>query len=219
MIIEAIHRAREVFRRMTNYAIYRITETIRIVLFATLSIVAFNFFPVTPIQIVLLAILNDAAILTIAYDRVKPSPRPERWDLHEVLAIATVLGLGGVIESFTLVGIAIGPLGLSHTEVQTLMYLKLSVAGHLTLFVARTRGRLWSEPHPAQIVLIAVIGTQILATLIAASGRLMKPLGPGLIALAWSYALIWILFLDQLKLWAYRTLERNRKLAPRIPAS
>jgi len=219
VIIEAIHRAREVFRRMTNYAIYRITETIRVVLFVTLSIVAFNFFPVTPIQIVLLAILNDAAILTIAYDRVKPSPRPERWDLHEVLAIATVLGLGGVIESFTLVGIAIGPLGLSHTEVQTLMYLKLSVAGHLTLFVARTRGRLWSEPHPAQIVLIAVIGTQILATLIAASGRLMKPLGPGLIALAWSYALIWILFLDQLKLWAYRTLERNRKLAPRIPAS
>ncbi len=65
------------------------------VLFVTLSIVAFDFFPVTPIQIVLLAILNDAAILTIAYDRVQPSPRPERWDLREVLSIATVLGLGG----------------------------------------------------------------------------------------------------------------------------
>ncbi|HET6867715.1 MAG TPA: plasma-membrane proton-efflux P-type ATPase, partial [Solirubrobacteraceae bacterium] len=123
VIIEAIHRAREVFRRMTNYAIYRITETIRVVLFVTLSIVAFNFFPVTATQIVLLAILNDGAIITIAYDRVKPSPRPERWNLHEVLSIAAVLGLGGVIESFTLVGIAIGPLGVSHAEVQTLMYL------------------------------------------------------------------------------------------------
>ncbi len=85
VIVEAIHRAREVFRRMTNYAIYRITETIRVVLFVTLSIVVFDFFPVTPIQIVLLAILNDAAILTIAYDRVRPSPQPERWDLREVL--------------------------------------------------------------------------------------------------------------------------------------
>jgi H+-transporting ATPase len=101
VIVEAIHRAREVFRRMTNYTIYRITETIRVVLFVTVSIIAFAFFPLTPIQIVLLAILNDAAILTIAYDHVEPSPRPERWDLHEVLAIATVLGLGGVIESFT----------------------------------------------------------------------------------------------------------------------
>jgi H+-transporting ATPase len=208
VIVEAIYRAREVFRRMANYAIYRITETIRVVLFVTLSIVAFNFFPVTPIQIVLLAILNDAAILTIAYDRVQPSPRPERWDLHEILAIATVLGLGGVIESFTLVALAVGPLGISHSEIQTLMYLKLSVAGHLTLFVARTRGRMWSH-RPAWILLIAVIGTQILATLIAASGLLMTPLPWDLIALAWGYALIWILALDQLKLIAYRALERR----------
>jgi H+-transporting ATPase len=208
VIVEAIHRAREVFRRMTNYAIYRITETIRVVLFVTLSIVAFNFFPVTPIQIVLLAILNDGAILTIAYDRVKPSPRPERWDLREVLSIATVLGLGGVVESFTLVAIAVGPLGIGHAEVQTLMYLKLSVAGHLTLFVARTRGRMWSH-RPAWIVLIAVVGTQIVATTIAATGLLMKPLRWELIALAWGYAVVWILLLDQLKLIAYRRLERR----------
>lgn len=209
VIVEAIHRAREVFRRMTNYAIYRITETIRVVLFVTLSIVVFNFFPVTATQIVLLAILNDGAILTIAYDRVRPSPRPERWNLHEVLSIAAVLGLAGVIESFTLVVIAIGPLHVGHAEIQTLMYLKLSVAGHLTLFVARTRGRMWSEPHPARILLFAVIGTQILATAIAATGLLMKPLRWDLIALAWGYALLWILGLDQLKLIAYRALERR----------
>jgi H+-transporting ATPase len=208
VIVEAIHRARQVFRRMTNYAIYRITETIRVVLFVTVSIVAFNFFPVTATQIVLLAILNDGAILTIAYDRVRPSPRPERWNLHDVLSIAAVLGLGGVVESFTLVAIAIGPLGLSHAEAQTLMYLKLSIAGHLTLFVARTRGRLWSEPHPAPILLIAVIGTQVLATVIAATGVLMRPLRWELVLIAWGYALVWILLLDQLKLIAYRRLER-----------
>jgi H+-transporting ATPase len=208
VIVDAIHRAREVFRRMTNYAIYRITETIRVVLFVTLAIVVFDFFPVTPIQIVLLAILNDAAILTIAYDRVRPSPRPERWDLREVLTIATVLGLAGVIESFSLVGIAIGPFGIGHAEVQTLMYLKLSVAGHLTLFVARTRGRMWSY-RPAWIVLIAVVGTQVLATAIAATGLLMDPLRWGLIGLAWGYAIVWILLLDQVKLWTYALLNRN----------
>jgi H+-transporting ATPase len=208
VIVEAIHRAREVFRRMSNYAIYRITETIRVVLFVTVSIVVFNFFPVTPIQIVLLAILNDAAILTIAYDRVQPSPLPERWDLHEVLSIATVLGVAGVIESFSLVGIAVGPLGIGHAEVQTLMYLKLSVAGHLTLFVARTRGRMWSY-RPAWVLLIAVVGTQIIATAIAASGLLMHPLRWSLIALAWVYAIAWILLLDQVKLLTYRRLERQ----------
>ncbi len=212
VIVEAIHTAREVFRRMTNYAIYRITETIRVVLFVTLSIVAFNFFPVTPIQIVLLAILNDAAILTIAYDRVRPSPGPARWDLREVLSIATVLGLTGVIESFTLVGLAVGPFGIGHAEVQTLMYLKLSVAGHLTLFVARTRGRLWSY-RPAWVLLVAVVGTQILATLIAGFGVLMKPLRWELVGFAWGYALVWVLALDQVKLWAYEILDRRRGAA------
>jgi H+-transporting ATPase len=213
VIVEAIHRAREVFRRMSNYAIYRITETIRVVLFVTLSIVVFDFFPVTPIQIVLLAILNDAAILTIAYDRVQASPRPERWDLHEVLTIATVLGLAGVVESFSLVAIAVSAFGISHPEVQTLLYLKLSVAGHLTLFVARTRGRLWSY-RPATILLVAVIGTQVLATLIAAFGLLMEPLRWELVAFAWGYAIVWILFLDQIKLWTYEMLERRGEVAP-----
>ena len=216
VIIDAIHRAREVFRRMTNYAIYRITETIRVVLFVTLAIVVYAFFPLTPTQIVLLAILNDAAILTIAYDRVRPSPRPERWDLREVLSIATVLGLAGVVESFTLVAFAIGVLGIGHAETQTLMYLKLSVAGHLTLFVARTRDRLWSAPHPAPILLIAVVGTQILATLIAASGLLMKPLRWELVALAWGYAIVWVLLLDQVKLGAYKLLERRGEIAPEM---
>ena len=216
VIVDAIHRAREVFRRMTNYAIYRITETIRVVLFVTLAIVVFDFFPLTPTQIVLLAILNDAAILTIAYDRVRPSPRPERWDLREVLSIATVLGLAGVIESFTLVAFAIGVLGIGHAETQTLMYLKLSVAGHLTLFVARTRDRLWSDPRPAPILLIAVVGTQILATLIAAGGLLMKPLRWELVALAWGYAIVWVLLLDQVKLRAYKILERRGELAPEM---
>jgi len=208
VIVEAIHRAREVFRRMTNYAIYRITETIRIVLFAAVAIVAFDFFPVTPIQIVLLAILNDAAILTIAYDRVRPSPRPERWHLREVLAIATVLGVVGVVSSFVLLWVGHVPLSLSDAELRTLMYLKLSVAGHLTLFVARTRGRLWSH-RPAWILLIAVIGTQIVATLIAVEGALMKPLEWGLVGFAWGYAIAWMLVLDQVKLWTYEYLDRR----------
>ena len=192
---------------------------VRVVLFVPRAITAFNFFPRTPTQIVVLAILNDAAILTIAYDRVRPSPRPERWDLTEVLSIATVLGLAGVVESFSLVALAVGPLRVSHAEVQTLMYLKLSVAGHLTLFVARTRGRLWSDPHPARVVLIAVIGTQILATLIAASGLLMKPLRWELVGLAWGYAIVWILLLDQIKLWAYKILsKRGREVSLEIGA-
>jgi H+-transporting ATPase len=71
VIIRAIQESRKILQRMQSYAIYRIAETIRVLLFMTLSILIFNFYPVTAVMIVLLALLNDGAILSIAYDRVR----------------------------------------------------------------------------------------------------------------------------------------------------
>ena len=213
VIVEAVRLSRETFRRMTNYAIYRITETIRVVVFVTIAILALGFFPVTAAQIVVLALLNDAAILSIAFDRVKASDLPERWDMPEVLTIASVLGLVGVVESLSLLLVGQHAFGLNQDTLRTLMYLKLSVAGHLTVFVARTRGPFWSV-RPANILLAAVLGTQLLATIIAVSGLLMTPLPWPYAVLAWSWALVWFLALDAAKLATYRVLGRRRLVGP-----
>jgi H+-transporting ATPase len=206
VIVDAIKESRKIFQRMNSYAIYRIAETIRVLLFMTLSILAFNFYPVTAVMIVLLALLNDGAILSIAYDRVRHSEEPEKWDMRSVLGVATVLGVFGVVESFGLFYIAERVLHLSREVIQPLMYLKLSVAGHLTIFVTRTRKAFWSIP-PGRILLAAVVTTQIIATLIAVYGLLMPPLGWPLALLVWGYALVWFLVEDRTKLGAYRVLD------------
>ena len=211
-IIEAIYRSREVFQRMKNYSIFRITETIRVVVFVTATIVLFGFFPVTPIQVVLLAILNDAAILTIAYDRVRPSSRPERWDLSAVLTVAVVLGLVGVVSTFALVGVVHGSMGLDDPTVRTLIYLKLSVSGHLTVFIARTHGPFYSI-RPASVLVAAVVGTQVIATVLALTGVLMQPIGWGLVALAWGWAAAEFVILDPVKRGTYQILERSGRAA------
>ena len=203
VIVDAIRESRKIFHRMTNYAIYRIAETIRALLFLTLAIVTFNYYPVTAIMIVLLAVLNDGAILSIAYDNVRYSNQPERWDMKTVLGVATTLGVFGVISSFGLLYMGENVFHLSQGTIQTLMYLKLSVAGHLTVFVARTRGPFWSI-KPSRILLFAVIGTQIIATIIAVYGILMEPLGWKYAAIVWGYALSWLIINDGVKLLAYR---------------
>jgi H+-transporting ATPase len=86
------------------------------------------------------------------------------------------------------------------------MYLKLSVAGHLTIFLTRTRGPFWTI-KPAKILWIAVLGTQIVATLIAVYGLFMTPLGWKFAGLVWGYAILWALFTDRIKLLAYRVLD------------
>jgi H+-transporting ATPase len=210
VIIDAIKESRKIFQRMNSYAIYRIAETLRVLLFMTLAILVFNFYPVTAIMIVMIALLNDAAILSIAYDNVRYRDEPEAWNMRLVLGISTVLGVIGVVSAFGLFYLGERVFNLDRAHVQTLMYLKLSVAGHLTIFLTRTRGPLWSRPRPARVLFIAVLGTQIIATLIAVYGLFMTPLGWGWAAFVWGYALIWFLVNDRVKLLAYRILDRAK---------
>ena len=211
VIIDAIRESRKAFQRMNSYAIYRIAETIRVLLFMTLAILVFNFYPVTAVMIVLLALLNDGAILSIAYDKVRYSDKPEVWNMRVVLGIASVLGALGVMASFGLFYLGERVFHLSREVIQTLMYLKLSVAGHLTIFLTRTRGPFWSI-RPAPILFVAVVGTQVAATLIAVYGLLMPPIGWGWALVIWGYALVWFLVNDRIKLAAYRIIDPQRSL-------
>lgn len=206
VIIDAIKESRNIFQRMNSYAIYRITETLRVLLFMTLSILVFNFYPMTAVMIVMLALLNDGAILSIAYDNVRYKDQPEAWNMHMVLGVSSVLGIVGPLAAFGMFYLADRVYKLDHPHLQTLMYLMLSVAGHLTIFLTRTRGPFWSI-RPARILWMAVLGTQIVATLIAVYGLFMTPLGWGWALFVWGYAFVWFLVSDRMKLLAYRVFD------------
>ena len=206
VIIDAIKESRRIFQRMNSYAIYRIAETLRVLFFMTLAILIFNFYPLTAVMIVMLALLNDGAILSIAYDNVHYKDQPEAWNMRMVLGISTVLGVIGVVSAFGLFYLGERVFHLDRAHIQTLMYLKLSVDGHLTIFLTRTRGPFWSI-RPAKILWIAVLGTQIIATLIAVFGFFMTPLGWGWAGFVWGYALIWFLLNDRVKLVAYKIFD------------
>ena len=217
VIIDAIKESRRIFQRMNSYAIYRIAETLRVLFFMTLAILVFNFYPVTAVMIVMLALLNDGAILSIAYDNVHYKDQPEAWNMRVVLGISTVLGLIGVVAAFGLFFLGMRVFHLDHARIQTLMYLKLSVAGHLTIFLTRTRGPFWSI-RPARVVWLAVLGTQIAATLIAVYGLFMAPLGWRWALFVWGYALAWFVVNDRVKLLAYWVLDRH-KVEPKADAT
>ena len=212
VIIDAIKESRKVFQRMQNYAIYRIAETLRVLLFITMAILVFNVYPLTAVMIVMLALLNDGAILSIAYDKVHYKNEPEAWNMRLVLGIATVLGVIGPIASFGLYYMGHRVFHLDPQHLQPMCYLMLSVAGHLTFFLTRTRGPFWSI-RPAKIVWVAVVGTQILATFIAVYGFFMPPLGWGWAGFVWGYALLWFLVSDRIKLLAYRIFDPVKAVA------
>jgi len=211
VIIDSIKESRRIFQRMTSYSIYRIGETFRVLTFITLSIIVFNFYPVTAIMIVLLALLNDGAILSIAYDRARYSQTAEAWDMRTILSVATLLGILGVTATFGLLVIVERFFSLSPAVVQSIMYLKLSIAGHFMIFVARTRDHFWSF-RPANILIAAVLGTQFVATLIVVYGIFVAPIGWASALAVWGYSLLAdLLFTDFIKVQFYKVLDKRSR--------
>jgi H+-transporting ATPase len=216
VIIDAIKQSRKIFERMNSYAIYRIAETTRVLLFLTLSILIFNFYPVTAVMIVILAILNDAPIMMIAYDNTKLFQKPVRWDMRRVLAIATVLGIMGVFASFLLFWIAEMLLHLDRPTIQTLIFLKLAVAGHMTIYLARTGEHpFWVRPFPAPALFVTTELTQIVGTFFAVKGIFMHPIGWKLAGFVWGYALVFFVFNDLVKVRFYNILNHRNVLLSR----
>jgi H+-transporting ATPase len=203
VINEAIKQARITFERMKSYATFRIAETIRIVLFMTLSIVVFNFYPITALMIILLALLNDIPILAIAYDNTRVDPKPVRWRMSELLTVSSVLGISGVISSFLLFYF-LQEQGFSEDVIRTMLFLKLIIAGHSTLYVTRTSGWFWQQPYPSWLLMGATFGTEIIGTLFAVYGVFVAPIGWEYALWMWLYALIWFVVNDVVKAATYK---------------
>ncbi len=209
VINEAVKQARITFERMKSYSIFRIAETIRIILFMTLSIVVFNFYPVTALMIIILALLNDIPILAIAYDNTRISQSPVRWNMSEILTVASTLGVSGLVSSFLLFFI-LKEYGFSLEMIQSLIFAKLVVAGHGTIYNTRIDDWFWKRPYPSLLLFGATLSTRILGTLIAVYGILITPIGWKYAGYLWIYAMAWFVFNDAVKMGTYRLLRRKK---------
>jgi H+-transporting ATPase len=204
VITAAIEEARRIFERMTSYAIYRIAETMRLLLFMTAAILIFDFYPVTAIMVVLLALLNDIPIMMIAYDNAPFALRPVRWDMTRVLTVATSLGVYGVLESFVLYWIAKDYFGLPAPVLQATIFLKLLVSGHMTIYLTRNTGWVWQRPLPSWKLVVPCETTQLFGTLLVVYGVAMAPIGWWLALFVWGYTLVSFFVANAVKIAAFR---------------
>jgi H+-transporting ATPase len=99
--------------------------------------------------------------------------------------------------------------GFSEDMIRSLLFLKLIVAGHSTLYITRARGWFWQRPWPSPLLFGATFGTEILGTLIAVYGFLITPTGWKYALWMWVYALAWFVFNDAVKIGAYRLMRQR----------
>ncbi|CAD2222356.1 haloacid dehalogenase-like hydrolase, putative [Angomonas deanei] len=213
VVVEAMLVSREVFQRMLSFLTYRISATLQLVVFFFIACFSltprdygsddpdFQFFHLPVIMFMLITLLNDGCLMTIGYDHVIPSERPQKWNLPVVFVSASILsavacgsslmmlwiGLEGFSEEyfprswFNIMGLAQLPQG----KLVTLMYLKISISDFLTLFSSRTGGDFFYAMAPSPVLFCGAIVSLLVSTMAAAFWHKTRPDGVLTEGLAW----------------------------------
>ncbi|KAF8082937.1 hypothetical protein N665_0800s0030 [Sinapis alba] len=212
VIISAVLTSRAIFQRMKNYTIYAVSNTIRIV-FGFMFIALLWEFDFAPFMVLIIAILNDGAIMTISKDNVKPSPQPDSWKLIEIISTGAVFGgyqaLMTVIFFWVMKDtdifsnmFGVRPLSQRPEQMMAALYLQVSITSQALIFVTRSRSWSYVEP-PGLLLLGAFVIAQLVATLIAVfanwSFARIEGAGWGWVGVIWLYSLVTYIPLDLLK--------------------
>jgi H+-transporting ATPase len=203
VIKDAIVEARNIFTRLYNYSLYRISESLRLIVTIAVLGVLYKTYPLTPVQLIVLAFLNDLPIVSLAFDRVKASSAPAHTNAKERFIVSGIFGLVGIANSLILFFIMMYALHLPWPQIETMFFLKLTVSGHLLVYVAHTKERWWKF-LPARQVIWATLGTQLLATVFALAGIFVAPISIGLVALVWVWSFFWMQVGEVGKVLGYR---------------
>ena len=211
-ICQAVEESRRIFGRMKSYAMYRISETCRLLFFLLLSMIAFNDRPLTAVMIILIALLNDIPIMSIAYDNMEVKKDPVIWRMKEVFSVSIGLALVGVVSTFGLYWIGQKMWHLDFYHSRTLAFFAILCGGNLTIYLMRNETYLWSFPRPNWKFLIATWFSLVVGTLVSVYGLGTQDfLGIGwtYVIYSWIYVLIWFAICFFTKLVIYKILNIN----------
>jgi H+-transporting ATPase len=192
VIRDAIIESRKVFERIYTYSLYRISESLRLIVTICILGIFYGVYPLTALQIILIALLNDIPIISLASDKVNIPNRPEKINVKKRFVLSSLFGLVGVINSLLLFMLVRNIWHFDWSVIQTIYFLKLTVSGHLLIYVAHTKKRWWNF-LPSRQVIWATSLTQLIATILALTGFLMSGrLSLWQVIFVWLWAIFWM---------------------------
>lgn len=214
VVKKAIDEARRIFGRMKSYAMYRISETCRILFFLFLAILLVQEQPLSAVMIVLIALLNDIPIMMIAYDHMRVEKKPPSWNMMEIFTIAIGLALVGVISTFGLFWIGLEIWNFDMIHARTLVFLAILCGGNLTIYLTRNLGALFEKPLPEWKFFLATLFSQVAGTLISVYGLGTNDfigIGWKFVGWSWLYLCIWFVICMATKKVLYKLINFAKK--------
>eukprot|EP00928_Gymnodinium_smaydae_P025489 TRINITY_DN20274_c0_g2_i1.p1 TRINITY_DN20274_c0_g2~~TRINITY_DN20274_c0_g2_i1.p1 ORF type:complete len:912 (+),score=213.28 TRINITY_DN20274_c0_g2_i1:128-2863(+) len=223
-VVVAIFTSRKIFQRMKNFVVYRVACTQQLLMFFFCSCVfihppeynvkwgEFQQFQIPVLALVSITILNDGTIISVAYDNVVASSAPEKWNLNGLYLVSSAIGISALAGTLLLLHWALhcpdpesmwrktfGLPELSMAQIQTVIYLKISLSDYASVFNSRCQGWMF-ERMPSIVVIVAAAFAMVMATVISLKMPLeMEKLEGKMVGFVWGYVLVWAVIQDVCK--------------------
>jgi len=179
-IVALVEQGRIIYQRVLTWIINKISRTILKAAFVAIAFMATGRFVVSAFAMLLLVFMTDFAKIALATDHVRPSKKPETWNIGGFIAISAVLGVAMLAECLVLLWIGWRHFGLAtHAEaLYTFSFLLLLYFAAFSIVSARERLWFWAS-MPSRTLLLAIVADVLTGTGLTFLGL------PGLRPLPW----------------------------------
>ena len=179
-IVALVEQGRTIYQRILTWIINKISRTILKAAFVAIAFVVTGKFVVSAFAMLLLVFMTDFAKIALATDQVRPSQKPETWNIGGFIAVSVVLGVAMAAETLLLLAIGWSRFGLATNDqaLYTFSFLTLLYFAVFSVMSARERRWFWATT-PSKTLVVALTTEAFAGTLLTCVGL------PDLMPLPW----------------------------------
>ena len=179
-IVALVEQGRTIYQRILTWIINKISRTILKAAFVAIAFVVTGKFVVSAFAMLLLVFMTDFAKIALATDHVRPSKKPETWNIGGFITVSVVLGVAMVAEALLLLWIGWSRFGLATNDnaLYTFSFLTLLYFAVFSIVSARERRWFWAT-MPSKTLVAALMADALTGTVLTFVGL------PGLMPLPW----------------------------------
>ena len=205
-IVFAVKEGRSAFQRILTYTLNSVTKKIVNVLFLAIGLIVTGHAILTPLLMVIIMITGDFLGMSVTADNVRPSAKPNQWQIGKLVSACSVLGICFLGFCTGVLFMGRYQLGLDIGALQTLSATALVFGGEATLYAIRERQHLWNS-RPCIWLIVSSIGDILIISALATRGIAMRPLPIAVVASTLLAAVLFAFLLDLIKVPVFRRFQ------------